>query len=79
MRLLHPVRILGSPVMQVMVVNYYCGKYVCPKTECVWKNNNFPHHIYIKKLPTISQFASFITNMQLLSQGYFVGMEVNRF
>jgi len=79
MRLLHPVRILGGPIMQVMAVDVA----IIMENTFVRKQNVFGKIIifltYIKELPTISQFASFIINMQLLSQDYFVGMEVNRF
>jgi len=79
MRLLHPVRILIGPVMQVVAVDV---AFIVENTF-VRKQNVFGKIIifitYIKELPTISHSASFIINMQFLSQGYFVGMEMNRF
>jgi len=79
MRLLHPVRILGGPVMQVMAVDVA----IIMENTFVRKQNIFGKMIIfltcIKEPLTISQSASFIINMQLLGQSYFIGMEVSRF
>jgi len=73
------VRILGSPVMQVMAVDVA----IIVKNTFVREQNVFGKMIIfltcIKEPSTISQSASFIINMQLLGQSYFVGMEVSRF
>jgi len=80
LRLLHLVRIL---VRWPSNASYGVDVAIIMENTFVRKQNVFGKMIifftYIKELPIISQFASFIINMQLLSQSYFVGMEVNRF